>query len=140
MNLVTKTMDDGNSPMVVARHLQGRKPDPRCTRAHGASVRHSTNTEPASASGAAGAAPCARRGLKRAPLLFGTSLPGTCALGDTGSHRVTAHAKSPVALDERMHPNLAPSVLRWRFGHRWGGRAPSTRHLTPGLGRSAGHW
>ena len=87
MKLVTKTTQFAE--VVVTQHLQGRKPDPRCTRARGASVRPSTNTEPAGASGAPGAARCALRGRQRALLLFGTPLPKTCAMGDIGSHWVT---------------------------------------------------
>ena len=84
MKLVTKTTQFAE--VVVTQHLQGRNPDPRCTRARGASVRPSTNAEPAGASGAPGAARCALRGRQRAPLLFGTPLPKTCAMGDIGSH------------------------------------------------------
>ena len=87
MKLVTKTTQFAE--VVVTQHLQGRKPDPRCTRARGASVRPSTNTEPAGASGAPGAARCALRGRQRALLLFGSPLPKTCAMGDIGSHWVT---------------------------------------------------
>ena len=87
MKLVTKTTQFAE--VVVTQHLQGRKPDPRCTRARGASVRPSTNTEPAGASGAPAAARCARRGRQRAPLLLDTPLPKTCAMGDIGSHWVT---------------------------------------------------
>ena len=118
MKLVTKTTQFAE--VVVTQHLQGRKPDPRCTRARGASVRPSTNTEPAGASGAPGAARCALRGRQRAPLLFGTPLPKTCAMGDIGSH----WAKSPVALGERMHPHWASGGTagrpRRRPSHRAG--------------------
>ena len=118
MKLVTKTTQFAE--VVVTQHLQGRKPDPRCTRARGASVRPSTNTEPAGASGAPGAARCALRGRQRALLLFGTPLPKTCAMGDIGSH----WAKSPVALGERMHPHWASGGTagrpRRRPSHRAG--------------------
>ena len=140
MKLVTKTTQFAE--VVVTQHLQGRKPDPRCTRARGASVRPSTNTEPAGASGAPGAARCALRGRQRAPLLFGTPLPKTCAMGDIGSHWVTTWLPmSAIA----WFPRTPNHPWHWmnactRCGHRWGGRAPPPRHFAPGLGRSAGYW
>ena len=122
--------------------------------ARGASVRPSTHTEPAGASGAAGAAPGARRWRPRAPILFGTPPPATLTLGDAGRHLVTPHAESPVALDARVHPHRAGGgvVARPRRDPQRSARCSGgagtvgaavrrrRRRLAPSLGRSAGHW
>ena len=82
-------------------------PTPPGGHARGASARHSTHTEPAGASGAAGAAPCTCRGRLRAAILFGTPPPESLTMGDAGRHIVTPHAESPVA------PSLGRSAGHW---------------------------
>ena len=123
-------------------------------RARGASARPGTHAERAGASGAAGGAPRARRGRPRARTLFGTPPPETCTRVDAGRLRVTPHAESPVALDERVHPHRAgggaaarprrrpPRSARGSGGAGTVGAAVRRRlrRLAPGLGRSAGHW
>ena len=91
----------------IHTHQRAAPPTPLGGRARGASVRPSTHAAPAGASGAPGGAPRARRGRPRARTLFGTPPPETCALSDAGRLRVTPHAESPVALDERVHPHRA---------------------------------
>ena len=79
----------GHAPPIHT-HQRAAPPTLPIRRARGASVRPSTHAEPAGASGAVGPPP-----------------PETCALSDAGRDRVTPHAESPVALDERVHPYRA---------------------------------
>ena len=99
--------------------------------ARGASVRPSTHTEPAGASGAAGAAPGARRWRPRAPILFGTIERRRPPLGHPARRvaRGTECTRAPAPGRRWCGRPSAPrppalSALQRRRGHRWGGRAP----------------
>ena len=79
-------------------------PTPPGGRARGASARPSTHAEPAGARGGRAERPRPRLRRPRAPALFGTPPPETCALSDAGRPWVTPHAESPVALNGRALP------------------------------------